>query len=368
MKKSFNENGNLPAFPRDEVRAAITKGIQQAEEQTNMRQTPLQINRKSKRKPLLYVASAAAAFSIMVGSAAYVSPTFANTLSKLPIVGSVFSDSGVLGLKQASELGLTSTIGEKHTINGISVTVDEVLYDESRITVGMTIESEQELNELYFGAGMDFTINGEQPIIGGGSYSEKIISPTTRTAISTFDVKQIDNMPDSFEMGLTLEGEKGEKWKFTTPIKKITDIVYVPVNHQEIVDNIQLEVSKMSISPTGIALDYQAIEKGTIDNPQVSSAFMEFHITDENGKEVTSYSGAGKGQFEDDKWKFSSTKNFDPISIDVQKLIVTPYLSLPTGGGGVQMNEDGTETEIPFDGSSLKEVKFQSFTIEVPSQ
>lgn len=131
MKKPFNENGTLPEFPREEVRAAITNGIKQAEEQSNMTQTPVQMKRKSKRKPLLYVASTAAAFSIMIGSAAYVSPTFASTLSQLPIVGSVFSNSGSLGLKQASEQGLTSTIGEKHTINGISVTIDEVLYDES---------------------------------------------------------------------------------------------------------------------------------------------------------------------------------------------------------------------------------------------
>ncbi|MFJ7733676.1 DUF4179 domain-containing protein [Lysinibacillus sp. NPDC097231] len=365
MKKSFNENGTLPAYPRDEVRAAIANGIQQAEEQSHpSKQKP----RISIRKPLLYVASAAAAFSIMIGSAAYVSPTFASTLSKLPIIGSVFNDSGSLGLKQASEQGLTRTVGETQTINGISVTVDEVLYDESRITVGMSIESEKELSQLYFRAGMNFTINGKNPIVSAGGYSEKILSPTARTGISTFDVKQIDNMPDSFELGLTLEGEKGEKWEFTTPIKKITDITYLPVNHQQTVDGIQLDVSKISFSPAGIALDYKATEKGTIDNPRVGAAFMEFRMTDGYGKEIASYSGAGKGEFEDGVWNFSSTKNFDPISKDVQKLIVTPYLMLPSGGGGVQIDHAGVETKIPFDKSSLKEVKFQPFTVEVPSQ
>ncbi|MFT9819845.1 DUF4179 domain-containing protein [Lysinibacillus sp. NPDC056185] len=366
MKKPFNENSTLPEFPRNEVRTAIANGIKQAEEQKNMTQTPVQIKRKSKRKPLLYVASAAAAFSIMVGSAAYVSPTFASTLSQLPIVGSVFSNSGLLGLKQASELGLTSTIGEKQTINGISVTIDEVLYDESNISVGFTIDSEKELSMEYFGSGLDLTINGKYPEASSGSYGKKVLSPTVLTGISTFDVK--DNMPDSFEMGLVLEGKGGEKWEFKAPVKKITDIVYVPVSHQQQAEGIQLDVSKISLSPSGIALDYKASEKGTIDNSQVGASFIEFRITDQNGKEITSHSGGGEGHFDNGEWNFSSTKSFDPISSNVQKLTITPYLMLPSGGGGVQIDKNGAETKIPFDKSSLKEVKFQPFTVELPKQ
>ncbi|OXS74819.1 hypothetical protein B1B04_07950 [Lysinibacillus sp. KCTC 33748] len=366
MKKLFNENGTPPEFPRDEVRSAITKGIQQAEEQINMSQAPIQMKRKSIRKPLLYVASAAAAFCIMVGSAAYVSPTFASTLSQLPIVGSVFSNSGFLGLEQANEQGLTSSIGEKHTINGISVTIDEVLYDASNITVGLTIDSEKKLSDYYFGAGPDFTINGKNPEVTSGGYGEKALSSTVRTGIARFEVK--DDMPDSFEMGLMLEGEEGEKFEFTVPVKKIADIIYVPINHQQQAEDIQLDVSKISFSPSGIALDYKATEKGTIDNAQVGASFIEFRITDQNGKEITSHSGGGEGHFDNGVWNFSSTKSFDPISDGVQKLTITPYLSLPSGGGGVEIDKDGVETEIPFDPSSLKEVKFQPFSVEVPKQ
>jgi len=233
MKKPFNEKSTLPEFPRDEVRAAIAKGIQQAEVQTNMCQTPVHIKRKSKLKPLLYVASAVAAFSIMVGSAAYVSPTFASTLSQLPIVGSVFSEYDFLGLKQSSEQGLTSIIGEKQTINGISVTIDEVLYDESNISVGYTIESEKELSNRYFnryfGSGMVLTINGANPEVNYEIFG-KVAIGTVHTFVSRFKVK--DQMPDSFEMGLMLEGKEGGKWEFSVPVKKITNTIDVPVNRQ----------------------------------------------------------------------------------------------------------------------------------------
>ncbi|MCL1699529.1 DUF4179 domain-containing protein [Lysinibacillus sp. Bpr_S20] len=366
MKKPFNVKGTLPEFPKDEVRAAISKGIQQAEEQINMTQAPIQMKRKSKRKPLLYVASAAAAFSIMIGSAAYVSPTFASTLSQLPIVGSVFSNSELPGLKQASEQGLTSTIGEKHTINGISVTVDEVLYDASIITVGLTFESEKKLSDYYFGAGPNFTINGKNPKVSSGGYGEKDLSPTVRTGIARFEVKE--DMPDSFEVGLTLEGKEGEKWAFSVPVKKITNIIDVPVHHHQQAEGIQLDVSKISLSPSGIALDYKATEKGTIDNPKVGASFIEFRMTDQNGKEITSHSGGGEGHFDNGVWNFSSTKSFDPISDDVQKLMITPYLVIPTGGGGVQVDTNGVETKIPFKKPTVKEVKFQPFTVDVPKQ
>lgn len=101
-------------------------------------------------------------------------------------------------------------------------------------------------------------------------------------------------MPDSFKMGLMLEGKEGEKWEFTVPVKKITNTIYVPVNYQQQAEGIQLDVSKISLSPSGIALDYKATEKGTIDNPQVGASFIEFRITDQNGKEITSHLGGEK--------------------------------------------------------------------------
>lgn len=134
----------------------------------------------------------------------------------------MFGDSGLLGLKQASEQGLTKTVGEKQIINGIAVTVDEVLYDDTNITVGIKIESEKELSNEYFGAGMDLKMNGKF-LSGSGSYGEENLSPTIRTGITTFNVT--DDMPNSFELGLILEGKEGEKWEFSTPIKKRLSIL-----------------------------------------------------------------------------------------------------------------------------------------------
>ncbi|MDQ0207497.1 hypothetical protein [Alkalicoccobacillus murimartini] len=67
---------------------------------------------------------------------------------------------------------------------------------------------------------MDFTINGKNPTFGSGSYSEEVLSATTRTAIQEINVNE--DTPDQFELGLVLKREDGEKWYFSFPVEKIS--------------------------------------------------------------------------------------------------------------------------------------------------
>ncbi|MFE4243261.1 hypothetical protein [Peribacillus butanolivorans] len=41
---------------------------------------------------------------------------------------------------------------------------------------------------------------------------------------------------------------------------------------------------------------------------------------------------------------------FDPISEDIKELTITPYLALPTDGGGVELDENGEYRELDFKG------------------
>lgn len=210
MKEQFD---HFDVFPQAEVRSAIRTGIAQAQEQMDGKvKAPLY-----KRKITYLLSCVAAVFGLLFISAQY-SPAIATSLSKIPLIGSVFGDSDLMGLQNAYQEGLIDEIGETQTINGISVTLNEVLSDQSNITIGLIIESERELGEHYFGAGMDITINGKLPKAVSGSYGEEMISSTTRTAIQMIGITE--EMPDQFELGLTLKGEKGEKWHFSTPIKK----------------------------------------------------------------------------------------------------------------------------------------------------
>ena len=363
MEKSHNQ---LNEFPKEQVRSAIQQGITQAEtkissKSKNGQRHPV-IN--GNRKVLYSVCSVAAAFIILVWTSHY-SPALASSLSKIPIIGSVFGDSDLIGLKQAQEKGLTSQIGETKTINGISVTLDEVLYDQNNITIGLKMESERELDDEYFGAGMDFTIDGKRPYGSSGSYGEEVLSSNSRTAIETITVT--DEMPNEFDLGLLLKGSNGETWNFFTPVNQVKDIKKVPVQHTETVDGIKLDVTEFSYGASGASVSFKSSEDATLADDGLGRAGkIEFKMVDQNGNEINSHSGGVEGKRVKDKMIYTSNKQFDPIDSDVSELTITPYLSLPTGGGGVGIDKNGEETELEFKGDSLQPVEFESFTVIIP--
>ncbi|RDZ05059.1 DUF4179 domain-containing protein [Priestia megaterium] len=360
MKESHEQIEN---FPKEQVRSAIQAGIGQAEEQMKDNKVSYKHGYRMsnrKRKSLYTLSSVAVAFGLLVASS-YQSPALASTLSQIPIIGSVFADSNSVGLKQAQKNGLTSQIGETQTVNGISVTLDEILYDQNGISLSYIIKSEKKLGEYYLGTGMDYTINGKSSG-GSGSYEEKVQSATTRTAIQEINISE--DMPNSFELGLILHGKNGETWYFSNPIKKITDIKKIPIHHSQNVDGISLKVEDLSLSKTGMSISYESSEKGE-DFELSRAGDIEFQVVDQDGKEITSHSGGASGQKIKDKLVFKSNKKFDPINSHVTELTVTPYLFLPSDGGGVEYDENGESKDIGFKGGSLKPVKFKSFKVKI---
>lgn len=357
MKKSHD---SFEEFPQDEVRSAIRSGVAQAKEQID---TPPTRMTNGKRNIIYALSSAAAIFGLLVGSS-YYSPALASSLSQLPIIGSVFGNSDLIGLQQAHKNGLTSEIGQTQTVNGISVTLDEILYDQNNITIGLFIESDKELDHHYFGAGMDFTMNGKLPAVASGSYGEEILSPTTLTAIQEINVNE--DMPEEFELGLMLHGKNGETWYFSTPVEKIANIDKIPVQHQQSVDGLTLTVKEMSISETGVSIAYESLEEES-DFDLSRGGNIEFLVVDQDGNEITGRSGGVTGERVKDKIQFKSNKQFDPIGSNVTELTITPYVVIPSGGGGVEIDEKGNEKELEYKGHMIQPVEFDSFKVKVPN-
>lgn len=357
MKKSHDP---FEEFPQNHVRSAIRSGIVQAQEQLD---TPRRLRMTNGKRKIIYtLSSVAAVFGILIGSS-YYSPALASSLSQIPIIGSVFGNSDLIGLQQAQKNGLTNKIGETQTVNGISVTLDEILYDQNNLTIGLFIESEKELDEFYFGAGMDFTINGNSPAGSSGSYGEDTLSATTRTAIQEINVRE--EMPEEFELGLMLHGKNGETWYFSTLIEKIADIHKIPVQHSQTVDGLTLNVTELSFSETGLSIAYESSEEET-DFEISRGGNIEFLVVDQDGNEITGHSGGATGERVEDRIEFKSSKQFDPVGSHVTELTITPYLVIPSDGGGVEIDANGNETELEYKGDSIQPVDFDSFKVKIP--
>ncbi|WP_077212249.1 DUF4179 domain-containing protein [Bacillus dakarensis] len=356
MKKPHDPYGE---FPQDQVRSAISSGIVKAKEQL---EPPRYTKTTRKRKMVYALCSVAALFAIVICSS-YYSPAVASSLSRIPIIGSVFGNSDLISLQKAQKSGLTSQIGETQTVNGISVTLDEILYDQNNITIGLFIESDKELDQFYFGAGMDFTINGKTPAGSTGTYGEEILSANTRTAIQEINVTE--ELPEEFQLGLTLHGEKGETWHFSTPVEKISEIHKIPVQHSQDVDGVHITVTEMSISETGLGIAYESYEEET-DFEISRGGNIEFLVVDQDGNEITGRSGGVAGERVKDIIVYKSNKQFDPIDDHVTELTITPYVVIPSAGGRVEIDENGKETELEYKGNTIKPIEFESFKVKLP--
>lgn len=359
MKKPLDDAQH---FPEEQVRSSIQLGMAQGKAEMDQKKTnPL----KNKKRILVYAMSSIAAVFILLVGTSHFSPALATSLSQIPIIGSVFGDSDLIGLQQAQEKGLTTQIGETQTINGISVTLDEILYDQNNITIGLLIESEEELEEFYFGSDMEFTINGEAPDASSGSYGEEILSTTSLTAIQEISVT--DEMPDHFDLGLLLQGENGEKFYFSAPIKLVGNIEKVPMQHTETADGIELDVTEFSYGDAGASISFTSTEDAKAADAGISRASaIEFKMIDQDGNKIESHSGGVQGERIKDKMVYTSHKQFAPIDSSVSELTITPYLELPTDGGGVEIDEEGKEKELEFKGNSLQQVEFESFKVRIP--
>lgn len=360
MKKQHDQ---FAEFPKEDVRSAIHAGIIQAEKQVNDNKINITFRNKvniGKRKVLYATCSVLTILGLLVVSS-YFSPALASSLSQLPIIGSIFGSSDMNGLRQAHEKGLISEVGETETVNGISVTLSEILYDQNNITIGFFIESDKQLEDFYFDAG-DFTINGKSPAGATGSYGEKNLSATTRTAIQEINVTE--DMPEEFELGLKLQGKNGETWHFSTPIKRIDNIHKISAPHSQTVDGLKLKITEISVSETGLSIAYESSEKGT-DFDLSRGGMIDFLVVDQNGNKITGHSGGASGELVKDKIVFKSNKHFDPLDSNVTELTITPYLDIPSDGRGVEIDENGKEKEIEYKEPSIQPIEFDSFKVKI---
>ena len=309
---------------------------------------------------MLYSAGAAVVVFGLLLSSATISPVMAKIVSHIPIIGTIFSESGDRGLEQVSKLGLTDIIGMTKTVEGTSITLDEVFYDKTRLTIGFSIESEQPIEEFYLSSGPTFTVNGKS-FSHAGDYKETEISSNHRTGIANIDA--LEELPEAFTLGLTFKGKDGKQWDFSTPVSTQANVQSVAIHQTQKAGGIDLTVTDLQVSPAGILLTLSAKSEKT---GYLSSGMLDFKVIDEKGNELVSHSGGSKVELIAGREHLTGTRLIDPIADHVKELTITPYLVQPIGGSSVKMDAQGNETltELkPFKGA---DIKFKSFIVTLP--
>lgn len=309
------------------------------------------------RRLAIGTSAAVLSLGILVGSAA-ISPAMANFVSQIPIIGSIFSQSNDKGLVQVSETGLTQIVGETKTVNGKSLTIDEVFYDGTRFTFSYSLVSDVPITDNYLMP--SWTIDGQQYASGMGRDAEVVISPMERTGIYELGYYQEETVPlkEKFELGLWFEGEGGEKWDFHIPVVKQADQRLIAINAiQELDDlNLKLIVTSIESGPGGMLLNYK------IESPhdQHMASFIRFEVFDENGNVYKMNTGSANGNL-----YLTGNLLFDPIKADATQLTINPIVYIPEEGTAFEMI-DGKKVPIDYSAYREKVYPFKSFKVKIP--
>lgn len=312
------------------------------------------------RKKVLYRTSAVVAtLGLLLGSG-FVSPAMASIMSQIPVIGSIFVQQGDPGLRNASEQGLTTAIGETQTIDGTSMTINEVFYDGIRLSVSYSLVSQQPL-DWDIQLRTDITVNGKETFFSRGQTRTQI-TPTYHIGI--IDIDPPADLPDQFKLGLLFHEGENKQWQFNIPVIMQTDTQLITVNNTQRVADIELNVASIKSSAAGMLMTYN-----TVTSEDDKSDFrLTFKVEDQEGRRMTSFSGGTSVQVRDGIRYSSSTKLFAPLGADVTTLKITPYLSFPTSGEGAAIDE-GRKESLPEQRSASNQVQateFDSFTVIIP--
>ena len=346
---SFKEEIDNIHVPIDKLDAIIVKTVQGSAPK----------KKRSLRKKVTYGAVAViAALGLLIGSAT-VSPVMANIVSQIPIIGSIFSISEEYGLKRVSELGLTQVVGQSKTVNGITITIDEVFYDGTRVTVGYSQESEEPLDSLYIRP--NFEVDGERMVTGTWI---REVTPTYWMQVISIEPYRVV-LPKKFDLGMNFKGKNGEEWHFSTPVEEQLGVEQIIINHSQQAEGIDLFIDDIKIGHTGFLLRYEAASEKYHD----LTTLVEFRAVDSLGNELT-VSGGGKENGNEDgvfeEGRVYGTRLFDSVDEHVKELTIIPYLQIPKQGEWQTVDSEGNRTDIDVSQFAGIDIKFDSFTVKIP--
>ncbi|MEK3981199.1 DUF4179 domain-containing protein [Psychrobacillus sp. FSL K6-2836] len=275
-------------------------------------------------KAVLGVGAAVIACGILIGSAS-VSPAMAQVVSSIPVIGQIYKNLGDIGLKNVSEAGVSDFSGESKTINGITITLGEIYYDDARVTASFSVDSEKPITSDYFN--IDHNYKGGMPLSNYGLTTDET-SPTNWTGILKINYYTFN--PDTLELGMTFEGKQGELFEFTKEVVKAQYENKIDIAKFQQIDNLNYEIHDIKWGTPGILISYDAQYKEENYGREVS---LEFEVVDSSNKRLKGIS-----------WKYGK-QLFEPVENEVTELTITPYakFDIQRGDGHIEWKEHKLE-------------------------
>lgn len=287
--------------------------------------------------------------SIIIGiSTTTIGLTFPVYASSIPLIGDIFRfiddarDGYFSNYKEFStEMNVTEVS------NGVSVTINDVVFDGHTVILTYSVESEHDLGESPF-LSLPFSVRG---VLGssGGSQIKRVdenhyVGLETRTLFGhEGDIAKIKWNIDTIWNHDTGEEIKG-KWDFALSVKSLGNQDQLVYESSER-NGVKVNIEKISESPISLIVHFDQEVAEAVSN-QWDDVSVELEIRDDLGNRYSGEVNGGSGAR--DSYDISWSATYERLDQDATKLIVTPHVIFRNvHSGGVEITENGEEKPIP---------------------
>ncbi len=308
----FKDEMKKIAVPEDELDQIISKAVRETRIKGTLR-----------RKVFYTTSAAAAGFALFIGSAMY-SPAIAKIASEIPVVGTFFSGSGDEGLEIAGAKGLTQVVGKSATDKGITLTINEVFYDGTRLAFGFTHESLLAIGEMEKPA---IYADGKEINFSSGSSGE-FVTPAKYQGI--LDINPTEELPEEFTLKFRVDavGLMPGNWEFEFPVKQSGEVTVIRPKETKNIQGMEVKVNSVKLGPAGTDLSVSLtadLEQTKLD-PYTD---LHFNIVDNQGFALRQMSGSAHGDTVDGKEEATLSMLYSPVKEGTKSLSIIPY-TLPS--------------------------------------
>jgi hypothetical protein len=294
-----------------------------------------QKNKSVFRKRLLAAGYSIVAVILLFGALSSF-PASAEQLRKIPILGkifkgNIFSFAGDSGIVNSKNSGLSSLLNKEASDNGVTIRLQDVIYDGARLSIGYEINSEQ-LDNLMFLGNVSIKINGVSKPGATLEAKPHRINANQSVGIMTLDIDQL-GVEDSFDLELKIGEVTGPKndnsakpnqivgdWSFKSSIanKALEKSQYKTLadGYMAKSKDGQFQLTSYLFTPVTTMLNFEFVG---------DTSWLLFQLKDERGMLIdyldsrfsTGKDGISRG-----------TVRFAPLTDGTKEVYVTPYTLL----------------------------------------
>ena len=286
------------------------------------------------------VAVASLAVCVVISSA-FVSPAAAKMLSSIPLLNSVFEFAGDRGLQIASQRGLSKKIDQTVVDQNISLTIQDVFYDGTRLSISYVQETVGMLGELTL------KVDGKEINFGDGRTGEKL--PNDQYA-GVLNIHTSEELPESFKLSIGVKeiGDVKGEWNFDVPVEtSVEEIKTISPMKTMVFGDTTITVKSVHIGPAGVKLLVD-VTRPREEMFGTEGSLFEMNVLTDQGESLTHMSGSGSGDEEDGKSVMHMEYRYAPLEESTEFLTVSPYFIHITSEDRLRIEQPLQRSELPI--------------------